>query len=60
MRLITKFFLRLVMAVLVILIINSFQSVTELYLSLNVFNVLMISLFDIFGVILCVVLNFIL
>ncbi|MEG0365365.1 MAG: pro-sigmaK processing inhibitor BofA family protein [Coprobacillus sp.] len=60
MRLITKVFLRLVMAVLVILIINSFQSVTQLYLSLNVFNVLMISLFDIFGVILCVVLNFIL
>lgn len=60
MRLITKVFSRLVMAVLVILIINTFQSVTHLYLSLNVFNVLIISLFDIFGIILCVVLNIIL
>lgn len=60
MKLITKIFLRLVMAVLAILLVNALQSVTNIYLSLNIFNVLMISLFDIFGVILCLVLNVIL
>ncbi len=48
------------MATLSIFIFNSFHDITQITLSLNIFNIVMISLFDIFGFILCVVLNIVL
>ncbi|OUQ36651.1 hypothetical protein B5E75_00510 [Massilimicrobiota timonensis] len=57
---ITRIFIRLLMATLSIFIFNSFHHITQITLSLNIFNIVMISLFDIFGFILCIVLNIVL
>ncbi|WP_261797113.1 pro-sigmaK processing inhibitor BofA family protein [Candidatus Stoquefichus massiliensis] len=57
---ITRVFIRLLFATLFIFVFNSFESITHITLTLNIFNIIMISLFDIFGVILCIVLKFIL
>lgn len=59
-RKITKIFSRLLMATIFIFIINYFEPITHLTLSLNLFNIIIISCFDIFGVILCIVLKMIL
>ena len=48
------------MAVLAIFIINALEPYTNIFISLNIFNVGMIAVFDIFGIALCVVLKLIL
>lgn len=48
------------MATISIFIFNTFSSITHLTLSLNIFNILIISIFDIFGFILCIVLRIVL
>lgn len=57
---VTRIFMRLLMATISIFIFNAFSSITHLTLSLNIFNILIISIFDIFGFILCVVLRVVL
>ncbi|UTY40452.1 pro-sigmaK processing inhibitor BofA family protein [Allocoprobacillus halotolerans] len=57
---ITRIFTRLLLATISIFIFNSFSGITQITLSLNIFNIVMISVFDIFGFILCVVLNIVL
>ncbi|WP_082189954.1 pro-sigmaK processing inhibitor BofA family protein [Candidatus Stoquefichus sp. SB1] len=59
-RRITRIFFRLLFATLFIFVFNSLQSLTHMTLTLNVFNILMISLFDVFGVALCIILKCIL
>lgn len=54
---ITRIFTRLLLATLSIFIFNHFYSLTHIQLSLNIFNIVIISLFDIFGFILCIILN---
>ena len=60
MRKITTIFFRLLFATITVFIINAFEPLTHINLSLNIFNILMISIFDVFGVALCIVLKFIL
>lgn len=60
MRTVTKIFFRLLMATLSIFLINALEPFFHMTLSLNIFNILMISLFDVFGLILCIVLKLIL
>lgn len=60
MRTIKIIFTRLLLAIITLFIINSLEPYTHFTLSLNLFNVFMISCFDIFGFILCVILKFIL
>ena len=50
MRKITTIFFRLLFATITIFIINAFEPLTHINLSLNIFNILMISIFDVFGV----------
>lgn len=57
---ITRIFIRLLFATLSIFIFNHFYSLTHIQLSLNIFNIVVISLFDIFGFILCIILNIVL
>ncbi|MFR7590702.1 MAG: pro-sigmaK processing inhibitor BofA family protein [Longibaculum sp.] len=59
-RRITKVFIRLLMATIFIFIFNSLQAITHMTISLNIFNIIMISVFDIYGAILCIVLKFVL
>ncbi|WP_270639953.1 pro-sigmaK processing inhibitor BofA family protein [Longibaculum muris] len=56
----TKVFIRLLMATMFIFVFNTFEAITHITLSLNIFNIFMISCFDIFGVALCIVLKYIL
>ena len=60
MKAITKVFLRLLMATLSIFLINALEPIFHFTLSLNIFNILIISIFDVFGLILCIVLKLIL
>jgi len=60
LNIVTKLFLRLVMATVIIFFLNSISSITHIFLSLNIFNIVMITIFDIFGLIVCIVLNIIL
>ena len=60
MRTKTKVFMRLLVATLSIFLINALEPIFHFTLSLNIFNILMISLFDVFGLILCIVLKLIL
>lgn len=60
MRKVTKIFMRLLFATITIFVINAFEPVTHMNLSLNIFNILMISLFDVFGIALCVILKYLL
>lgn len=53
-------FIRLLMATIFIFIFNYFESYTHMTLALNIFNILIISLFDIFGIALCIILKMIL
>ena len=57
---ITRIFTRLLLTTLSIFIFNHFYSLTHIQLSLNIFNIVIISLFDIFGFILCIILNIVL
>ncbi|MCD7893650.1 MAG: pro-sigmaK processing inhibitor BofA family protein [Erysipelotrichaceae bacterium] len=43
-----------------IFIINYFSDITHIYLSYNLFNILMIACFDFFGIILCIILQLVL
>ncbi|MCD8027814.1 MAG: hypothetical protein LUF02_03945 [Erysipelotrichaceae bacterium] len=43
-----------------IFIINYFSFITHIYLCYNLFNILMISCFDFFGIALCIILQLIL
>lgn len=52
--------MRLLMATIFIFIFNSLQTITHMTISLNIFNIIMISVFDIYGAILCIVLKFVL
>ena len=60
MKTITKVFLRLLMSTLSIFLINALEPIFHFTLSLNIFNILIISIFDVFGLILCIVLKLIL
>lgn len=54
---IKKVFIRLLIAIISIFVFNAFQSVFHITLALNIFNVVMIACFDIFGFLLCVFLR---
>lgn len=60
MRKIENIFVRLLIAIVVLFIFNYFEPITHLSLPLNIFNVGMIACFDVFGLILCIILRFIL
>lgn len=55
-----KAFIHFVLAVLSIYIFNCFETITQITLAINVFNLLMIACFDVPGFILCIILKFIL
>ncbi|MDE6953983.1 MAG: pro-sigmaK processing inhibitor BofA family protein [Erysipelotrichales bacterium] len=52
-----KFVKKILASILLIFIFNCFESFTHITIAYSIFNIVMISLFDIFGFILCVVLK---
>jgi len=55
-----KFLIRIIIAVFIIILFNTLEPITHITIGLNLFSILMISLFDIFGFILCIVLKLLL
>lgn len=55
-----KLLVRIFLSIIAIIIFNTFQSITHITISLNIFSIIMITFFDIFGFILCIVLKLLL
>lgn len=55
-----KIIIKLILAYLVICVFNYLSGFTHFTLSMNLFNILMIAFFDVFGFILCIFLKIIL
>ncbi|MCD7948855.1 MAG: pro-sigmaK processing inhibitor BofA family protein [Erysipelotrichaceae bacterium] len=52
--------MHILFSIIIIFIVNYFSPITHIYLNYNIFNIIMISCFDFFGIILCIILEFIL
>lgn len=57
---IIKLLVRIFLSIIAIIIFNTFQFITHITISLNLFSIIMITFFDIFGFILCIVLKLLL
>ena len=60
MKIFLKFLLRMILSIMFICFFNSFENVLHCSIGLNLFNIVIIALFDVYGIVACLFIKYLL